>query len=133
GIVDHIEDRIVGLKVRDIYEVPAAAIVLLAHQELERLVGTIHQNQLKPTLDQKWAYLVYAGLWWEPLRLDLDAYMDSVNDQVTGTIGIRLYKGSARVVTRSSPNAVYDAQLATFAESGGLFSRPPPPGSPGLA
>src|SRR5205085_1243702 len=120
---DHIEDRIVGLKVRDIYEVPAAAIVLLAHQELERLVGTIHQNQLKPTLDQKWAYLVYAGLWWEPLRLDLDAYMDSVNDQVTGTIGIRLYKGSARVVTRSSPNAVYEAQLATFAESGGLFSQ----------
>ena len=63
GIVDHIEDRIVGLKVRDIYEVPAAAIVLLAHQELEKLVGTIHQNQMKPTLDQKWAYLVYAGLW----------------------------------------------------------------------
>ena len=84
GIVDHIEDRIVGLKVRDIYEVPAAAILLLAHQELERLVGTIHQNQLKPTLDQKWAYLVYAGLWWEPLRTDLDAYMDAANAQVTG-------------------------------------------------
>ena len=128
GIVDQIEDRIVGLKVRDIYEVPAAAIVLLAHQELERLVGTIHQNQLKPTLDQKWAYLVYAGLWWEPLRTDLDAYMEAVNAQVTGTIGIRLYKGSARVVTRSSPNAVYDAQLATFSESGGLFSQAASPG-----
>src|SRR5437870_1464909 len=73
GIVDHIEDRIVGLKVRDIYEVPAAAIVLTAHAELERLVGTIHQNQLKPMLDQRWAYLVYAGLWLEPLRSDLDA------------------------------------------------------------
>jgi argininosuccinate synthase len=128
GIVDHIEDRIVGLKVRDIYEVPAAAILLPAHQDLEKLVGTIHQNQFKPGLDQKWGYLVYAGLWWEPLRSDLDAYMDAVNAQVTGTIGLRLYKGSVRVVTRSSPNAVYDADLASFAESGGLFSQTASPG-----
>src|SRR5436309_12608346 len=128
GIVDHIEDRIVGLKVRDIYEVPAAAILLLAHRELEKLVGTIHQNQLKPVLDQKWAYLVYAGLWWDPLRSDLDAYMDAANAQVTGTIGVKLYKGSARAVTRSSPHAVYDAQLATFAESGGLFAQAASPG-----
>jgi argininosuccinate synthase len=128
GIVDHIEDRIVGLKVRDIYEVPAAAILLPAHAELERLVGTIHQNQFKGELDRKWAYLVYAGLWWEPLRTDLDAYMDSVNEQVTGTIGMKLYKGSARVVTRESPNAVYDPQLATFETSGGLFSQQASPG-----
>jgi argininosuccinate synthase len=128
GIVDQLEDRIVGLKVRDIYEIPAAAILLPAHQELERLVGTIHQNQLKPMLDQRWAYLVYAGLWWEPLREDLDAYMQAANAQVTGTIGIKLYKGSARVVTRSSPNAIYDPQLATFAESGGLFSQAASPG-----
>ena len=128
GIVDHIEDRIVGLKVRDIYEVPAAAIILTAHQELEHLVGTIHQNQFKTGLDQKWGYLVYAGLWWEPLRTDLDAYMDAVNVQVTGTIGLKLYKGSVRVVTRESPNAVYDASLASFAESGGLFSQTASPG-----
>ncbi len=128
GIVDHIEDRIVGLKVRDIYEVPAAAIILTAHQELEHLVGTIHQNQFKTGLDQKWGYLVYAGLWWEPLRTDLDAYMDAVNAQVTGTIGLKLYKGSVRVVTRESPNAVYDASLASFAESGGLFSQTASPG-----
>jgi argininosuccinate synthase len=128
GIVDHIEDRIVGLKVRDIYEVPAAAIVLPAHQELEHLVGTIHQNQFKTGLDQKWGYLVYAGLWWEPLRSDLDAYMEAVNAQVTGTIGLKLYRGSARVVTRESPNAVYDATLASFAESGGLFSQTASPG-----
>ena len=128
GIVDHIEDRIVGLKVRDIYEVPAATILLLAHKELEVLVGTIHQHQFKPSLDQKWAYLVYAGLWWEPLRTDLDAFMDASNRQVTGTIGIKLYKGSARVVTRASPNAVYDAQLATFDQSGGLFSQEASPG-----
>src|SRR6478609_3762035 len=107
GIVDHIEDRIVGLKVRDIYEAPAAALLLPAHQELEKLVCTIHQNQFKGQLDRQWAYLVYAGLWWEPLRADLDAYMDSVNAQVTGTIGMKLYKGHARVVTRSSPCAVY--------------------------
>jgi len=128
GIVDHIEDRIVGLKVRDIYEVPAAAIVLPAHQELEHLVCTIHQNQFKPQLDRHWAYLVYAGLWWEPLRGDLDAYMDRVNERVTGTIGVKLYKGHARVVTRSSPNAVYDAALASFAESGGLFAQSASPG-----
>ncbi|HVR05331.1 MAG TPA: argininosuccinate synthase [Solirubrobacteraceae bacterium] len=128
GIIDHIEDRIVGLKVRDIYEAPAAALVLPAHRELERLVGTIHQNQFKPGLDRQWAYLVYAGLWWEPLRVDLDAYMDSVNERVTGTVGLKLYKGHARVVTRESPNAVYDAALASFAQSGGLFSQTASPG-----
>jgi len=128
GIVDHIEDRIVGLKVRDIYEVPAAAILLPAHEELERLVCTIHQNQFKPQLDHQWAYLVYAGLWWEPLREDLDSYMETVNERVSGTIGLKLYKGHARVITRSSPNAVYDASLASFAQSGGLFSQTASPG-----
>jgi argininosuccinate synthase len=128
GIVDHIEDRIVGLKVRDIYEAPAAAILLTAHRELEKLVSTIHQNQFKSDLDRQWAYLVYAGLWWEPLRTDLDAYMEAANAQVSGEIGLRLYKGSVRAVTRSSPNAVYDADLASFAESGGLFSQAASPG-----
>src|SRR6478609_6109289 len=85
GIVDHIEDRIVGLKVRDIYETPAAAVILPAHQELEKLVCTIHQNQFKAGLDRQWAYLVYAGLWWEPLRGDLDAYAEAVNEQVTAS------------------------------------------------
>jgi len=128
GIIDNLEDRIVGLKVRDIYEAPAAAIILTAHQELERLVCTIHQNQFKPELERRWAYLVYAGLWWEPLRADLDAYMDEVNEHVSGKIGLKLYKGQARVVTRSSPNAVYDAALASFAASGGLFSQAAAPG-----
>jgi argininosuccinate synthase len=128
GIVDHIEDRIVGLKVRDIYEVPAASVLLPAHRELERLVCTIHQNQFKSQLERQWAYLVYAGLWWEPLRADLDAYMEHVNEHVSGTVGIKLFKGHARVVTRSSPGAVYDASLASFAESGGLFSQTASPG-----
>ena len=128
GIVDHIEDRIVGLKVRDLYEVPAAELILTAHRELEKLVGTIHQNTFKPQLDAHWAFLVYAGLWYEPLLSDLNAFMDSANEQVTGSITVRLYKGSARPVARSSPNALYDPQLAGFGESGGLFSQQASPG-----
>jgi argininosuccinate synthase len=128
GIVDHIEDRIVGLKVRDLYEVPAAAIILPAHKELEKLVGTIHQNNFKPHLDGQWAYLVYAGIWYEPLLSDLNALMDAVNEQVTGEVTMRLYKGSARPVARSSPNALYDPALAGFGESGGLFSQQASPG-----
>jgi argininosuccinate synthase len=128
GIVDHIEDRIVGLKVRDLYEVPAAAIILPAHKELEKLVGTIHQNNFKPNLDAHWAYLVYAGLWYEPLLSDLNAFMDAVNEYVTGEVTMRLYKGSARPVSRSSPNALYDPALAGFGESGGLFSQQASPG-----
>jgi argininosuccinate synthase len=128
GIVDHIEDRIVGLKVRDLYEVPAAEIVLTAHKELEKLVCTIHQNNFKPALDNHWAFLAYAGLWYEPLLSDLNAYMDAVNEQVTGTITMKLYKGKAAAVARSSPNALYDPALAGFGESGGLFSQQSSPG-----
>jgi argininosuccinate synthase len=128
GIVDHIEDRIVGLKVRDLYEVPAAEIILTAHKELEKLVGTIHQNNFKPGLDHQWAFLVYAGLWYEPLLSDLNAYMDAVNEQVSGKITMRLYKGKATAVARSSPNALYDPALAGFGESGGLFSQQASPG-----
>jgi argininosuccinate synthase len=128
GIVDHLEDRIVGLKVRDVYEVPAAEIILAAHKELEQLVSTIHQNNFKPMLDNQWAFLVYAGLWYEPLLGDLNAFMDRVNEQVTGTITMRLFKGKARPVVRSSPNALYDAELAGFGESGGLFSQQASPG-----
>ena len=98
GIVDHIEDRVVGLKVRDLYEVPAAAIVLTAHRELEKLVCTIHQNNFKGALESQWAYLCYAGLWLEPLRRDLDAYMDSVNEFVTGEVALKLYRGSVTPV-----------------------------------
>jgi argininosuccinate synthase len=128
GIVDQIEDRIVGLKVRDLYEVPAAAIVLTAHRELEQLVCTIHQNNFKGALDTKWAYLCYAGLWLEPLRHDLDAYMNSVNEFVTGEVTLKLYRGSVTPVSRSSPYALYDRSLASFGESGGEFSQHASPG-----
>jgi argininosuccinate synthase len=128
GIVDHLEDRVVGLKVRDLYEVPAAAIVLAAHRELEKLVSTIHQNNFKRMLEEKWAYLCYAGLWYEPLREDLDAYMESANEHVTGEVTVKLYKGSATVVARSSPYALYDRSLAGFGESGGEFRQAASPG-----
>jgi len=128
GIVDHIEDRIVGLKVRDLYEVPAAAILLAAHADLEKLVSTIHQNNFKHTLDRHWAYLCYAGLWLEPLRTDLDAYMESANEVVTGEITLKLYKGSVTPVGRTSPYALYDQSLASFGESGGRFSQSASPG-----
>jgi argininosuccinate synthase len=128
GIVDHLEDRIVGLKVRDLYEVPAAELILTAHKELEKLVGTIHQNTFKPRLDDHWAYLVYAGLWYEPLLSDLNAFMDAVNRQATGEITVRLFKGSTRPVARRSPNALYDPELAGFGQSGGLFSQQASPG-----
>jgi argininosuccinate synthase len=128
GIVDHIEDRVVGLKVRDLYEVPAAAIVLGAHRELEKLVCTIHQNNFKGGLESQWAYLCYAGLWHEPLRRDLDAYMDSVNEFVTGEVTVKLYRGSVTPVARSSPYALYDRSLASFGESGGEFSQDASPG-----
>ncbi len=78
---------------RDIYEVPAAAIMLTAHRDLEKLVSTIHQNNFKRTLEDRWAYLCYAGLWLEPLRHDLDAYMESANEHVTGEATVKLYKG----------------------------------------
>jgi argininosuccinate synthase len=128
GIVDHIEDRIVGLKVRDLYEVPAAAILMSAHRDLEKLVSTIHQNNFKRALEDKWAYLAYAGLWWEPLRTDLGAYMDAANEHVTGEVTVKLYKGSATPVARSSPYALYDQSLAGFGESGGEFSQAASPG-----
>jgi len=128
GIVDHIEDRIVGLKVRDLYEVPAAALIMTAHRELEKLVCTIHQNNFKGALENHWAYLCYAGLWHEPLRSDLDAYMDSVNEHVTGEVTLRLYRGNVTPVARSSPYALYDRSLASFGESGGEFSQHASPG-----
>jgi argininosuccinate synthase len=128
GIVDHIEDRIVGLKVRDLYEVPAAAIILAAHSDLEKLVSTIHQNNFKRALEDRWAYLCYAGLWHEPLRSDLDAYMDSANRYVTGEVTVKLFKGSVTPVARTSPYALYDRSLAGFGESGGEFSQAASPG-----
>jgi argininosuccinate synthase len=111
GILDHIEDRVVGLKVRDLY----------------KLVCTGRENALKPTLDALWAQLAYEGLWYEPLLADLNAFVSRVNERVEGTITMRLYKGSATAVTRSSPNAIYDRSLATF-NADASFSQGAAPG-----
>jgi len=127
GIMDHIEDRVVGLKVRDVYEVPAATVILEAHKELEKLVCTGRENALKANLDLLWAQLAYEGLWYEPLLADLNAFMDRVNGKVEGTITVRLYKGSATVVTRDSPLALYDRTLATF-DADPTFSQNASPG-----
>jgi argininosuccinate synthase len=127
GIVDHIEDRVVGLKVRDIYEVPAAEVILTAHRELEKLVCTSRQNALKPQLDALWAQLAYEGLWYEPLLADLNAFMEHVNRKVEGEITMRLYKGSATAVARRSPNALYDRAMATF-NADASFSQAASPG-----
>ena len=127
GIMDHIEDRVVGLKVRDVYEVPAATVILEAHKELEKLVCTGRENALKANLDLLWAQLAYEGLWYEPLLADLNAFMDRVNSKVEGTITVRLYKGSATVVTRDSPWALYDRTLATF-DADPTFSQNASPG-----
>ena len=127
GIMDHIEDRVVGLTVRDVYEVPAATVILEAHKELEKLVCTGRENALKANLDLLWAQLAYEGLWYEPLLADLNAFMDHVNRKVEGTVTVRLYKGSATVVTRDSPLALYDRTLATF-DADPSFSQNASPG-----
>jgi argininosuccinate synthase len=127
GIVDHIEDRVVGLKVRDIYEVPAAEVILDAHRELEKLVCTGRENALKPQLDALWAELVYDGLWYEPLLADLNAFMERISRRVEGEVTMRCYKGSAQVVRRSSPNALYDRSMATF-NADASFSQGASPG-----
>ncbi len=101
---------------------------MTAHADLEKLVSTIHQVEFKHALDRRWAYLAYAGLWLDPLRRDLDAYMDSANEAVTGEITLKLFKGSVGVVARSSPNALYDRSLAGFGKSGGEFSQAASPG-----
>jgi argininosuccinate synthase len=127
GIVDHIEDRVVGLKVRDLYEVPAAEVILTAHRELEKLVCTGRENALKPQLDALWAQIVYEGLWYEPLLADIAAFSDRVNERVEGEITMRLYKGNATAVRRRSPNAIYDRSLATF-DADAAFAQGASPG-----
>jgi argininosuccinate synthase len=127
GIVDHVEDRVVGLKVRDIYEVPAAEVILTAHRELEKLVCTGRENALKPQLDALWAQLVYEGLWYEPLLADLNAFIEQVSRRVEGEVTVRLYKGTAQVVRRASPNALYDRSMATF-NADASFSQQASPG-----
>ena len=114
GRINHIEDRIVGLKSREVYECPAAITILKAHFDLEKMVLTRHEKLFKRIVDHEWAYLVYAGLWMDPLREALDAFIDKTQERVTGEVTLKLYKGSAHVVGRNSPYSLYDLNLATY-------------------
>jgi len=120
GVTHHIEDRLVGLKVRGLYEAPAAEIIIQAHFNLEKYVSTRYENEFKAEIDNKWAYLCYGGLWYEPLLQNLNAYLDRVNQKVTGKATLRLYKGCAEVVAVESPNSLYKERLATFMKSEGF-------------
>ena len=117
GVTHHIEDRVVGLKVRGIYEAPAASIVVRAHETLEKYVCTRQENEFKTVVDQKWGYLCYGAQWYEPLMHNLNMYVDAVNEKVTGTVTMRLFKGRADVVAVETPNSLFDEKLATFMKS----------------
>ena len=114
GRIDHIEDRIVGLKSREVYECPAALVILEAHRDLEKMVMTRHENLFKQTIDDQWVFLAYAGLWVDPLKDDLDAFINKSQENVNGEVKLKLYKGSMQVVGRSSPNSLYDKNLANY-------------------
>ncbi len=120
GIAHHIEDRVIGLKVRGIYEAPAAETIITAHRSLEKLVSTRYENEFKVLIDEKWAYLCYGALWHEPLMDNLNAYIDRVNEKVTGRVTLKLYKGSVETVAIETPNTIYEEKLATFMSSDAL-------------
>ena len=102
-----IEDRILGLKARENYEHPAATVILLAHRDLEGLVLTRQELAFKRMVDDKWSELAYKGLVYEPLYAALNAFIDTTQERVNGKVDLELYKGSVRVLGRSSPDAIY--------------------------
>ncbi len=114
GYFNLIEDRFVGLKVRGIYENPAAHILVSAHKKLEMLVSTREENEFKTLIDQKWAYLAYAAKWFDPVMRHIIAYQDSQNKKVTGNVQVELYKGNCTIVSLDSPYSLFDESLATF-------------------
>lgn len=116
----HIEDRIIGMKIRDIFEAPAAEIIISAHEKLEHYVCTRTENEFKAIIDQKWAYMCYGALWYDPLMNDLNAFVDSVNQKVTGKVTVQLFKGVTQVMALETPNTIFEEKLATFMVSDGL-------------
>ena len=114
GRIDHIEDRLVGIKSREVYECPAAAVLLEAHKDLEKLVLTRHEVLFKQQIDAQWTFLAYAGLWLDPLREDLEAFINKSQENVTGEVRVKLYKGTAQVVGRSSSMSLYDQNLVNY-------------------
>jgi argininosuccinate synthase len=127
GRVDHIENRLVGIKSREVYEAPAAVVLLKAHQALEDLVLAKEQLRFKARVAAEYADLVYNGLWFTAMRQDLAAYVESTQRYVTGTVRVKLFKGNCQVVGRKSPYSLYDYSLATY-DKGDAFDQSASPG-----
>lgn len=120
GRIDIVENRLVGIKSREIYEAPAAVVLHRAHRELEALVIPRDLERLTHDLSRVYADLVYNGLWFSQTREAIDALVRSIQPRVTGTVRLKLFKGDCRVVGRKSPNSLYDRDLASY-DSGGAF------------
>jgi len=114
GIIDHIEDRVVGIKSREVYETPGALCLIEAHADLEKMVHTKHETKFKASVDDEWSWLVYSGLWEDPLRLDLEGFVNQTQKRVSGTVKLKLFKGSLRVVGRKSKYSLYSHDIATY-------------------
>jgi len=114
GRIDVMEDRMLGLKVRENYECPAAVTLLTAHRALEALVSTAGELKFKAMVDRQWAEMAYQGLWLDPLKEDLEAFIEKIQERIEGTVTMRLFKGSAVVIGRSSEYALYSEELASF-------------------
>ncbi|MCL0064752.1 argininosuccinate synthase [Dehalococcoidia bacterium] len=122
GRIDHVENRLVGIKSREIYEAPAAEVLLAAHRALEALVLSRDQSRFHERVTQEYSDLIYNGLWFSSLRQDLAAYVQSSQRFVSGSVRVKLFKGSCAVVGRKSPHSLYDLGLATYGE-GDLFDQ----------
>jgi argininosuccinate synthase len=114
GRIDHIEDRLVGIKSREVYECPAATVILEAHKDLEKMVMTRHEVLFKQQVDAQWVFLAYTGLWVDPLKEDLDAFINKSQENVNGEVRLKLFMGGLQVVGRSSPMSLYDKNLANY-------------------
>lgn len=114
GRIDVMEDRMLGLKVRENYECPASTVLLKAHGALEALVLTRDELRFKKTVDQEWSKLAYEGLWWDPFKTDLEAFINKTQERVTGDVRMSLYKGVPTVSGRESKWALYSEDLASF-------------------
>ena len=114
GRIDQIENRVVGIKSREVYESPAAVVLLKAHKDLESLVHTRETILFKALLDQKYSQLIYDGRWFNPLREAIDEFNKYIQKRVTGTIRIKLFKGNATIVGRQSSYSLYKEKLATY-------------------
>ncbi|MED7820345.1 MULTISPECIES: argininosuccinate synthase [unclassified Francisella] len=122
GVFNLIEDRLIGLKVRGIYENPGASIIIAAHKKLEQLVSTRQENELKTFMDNKWAYIAYAAEWYNPVMNNILAFIEEQNKKVTGKVTVSLYKGNIEVVAVESPFSMLKPELATFEAGGDLFN-----------